>query len=466
MLNIVILAGGSGTRLWPSSRSGHPKQFLNLHDSNTMLQNTFLRVKNININESIVICNNDHRFFVAEQIKELDIKADIILEPSGKNTAPAIAIAAMSLPKDSLMLVLSADHLIKNQDAFHKSVSIAIDHAQKDKLVNFGVTTTSANTGYGYIKCGKEIDDAYHIEKFVEKPDQHNAKKFHESEDYFWNSGMFMFKNSIFLNELKKYRSDILEACRFAYEGIEKDLDFKRIKSEDFEDCPSESVDYAVMEKTKEAICVPLNAGWSDIGSWSSYWETFDKDENGNVFNADVIAKDVKNTLIKGDDRLIAAIGIEDTIIVETKDALLISKNDKVDKVKDIVFKLKEENRNEHVFQRKVYRPWGSFDSLAMDNKYQVKIIEVNPGAQLSLQSHKFRAEHWVVVEGEATVTKDESSLTVLENESVYIPLGCKHSLSNNTKDPLKIIEVQTGTYFGEDDIVRYKDIYNRSEDE
>ena len=277
---------------------------------------------------------------------------------------------------------------------------------------------------------------------------------------------MFMFKNSIFLEELKKYRPNILNHCKSAFKSIEKDLDFKRIKIEDFNDCPSESVDYAVMENTKKAICVPLNAGWSDIGSWSSYWETFEKDNNGNIFNADVIAKDVKNTLIKGDDRLIAAIGIEDTIVVDTKDALLISKKDKVEKVKDIVSNLKEKNRKELVFQRKVYRPWGSFDSLAMDNKYQVKIIEVNPGAQLSLQSHKFRAEHWVVVEGEATVTKDDSSLTVLENESVYIPLGSKHSLSNKTKDPLKIIEIQTGTYFGEDDIVRYEDVYNRSQDE
>mgnify|MGYP001159888079 CR=1 FL=1 len=466
MINVVILAGGSGTRLWPSSRSGHPKQFLNLHDSHSLLQNTFLRLDGLSIDKKFVICNNDHRFFVAEQIKELNIKAEIILEPIGKNTAPAIAIASMFMEEESLMLVLSADHIIKDQDAFHNSIEIAKTHAEKNKLVNFGVQTSSAHTGYGYIKCGEQINNAYRIDEFVEKPNIDMANLYHKSDDYFWNSGMFMFKNSIFLEELKKYRPTILNQCKSAFKSIEKDLDFKRIKIEDFNDCPSESVDYAVMENTKKAICVPLNAGWSDIGSWSSYWETFEKDANGNIFNADVIAKDVKNTLIRGDDRLIAAIGIEDTIIIETKDALLISKRDKVEKVKEIVSKIKEKNRKEHVFQRKVYRPWGSFDSLAIDDKYQVKIIEVNPGAQLSLQSHKFRAEHWVVVEGEATVTKDESSLTVLENESVYIPLGCKHSLSNNTKDPLKIIEVQTGTYFGEDDIVRYKDIYNRSEDE
>lgn len=466
MINLVVLAGGSGTRLWPSSRSGHPKQFLNLHDSKTLLQNTLLRVNDIDIDKKIVICNNSHRFFVAEQIKDLDLEAEIILEPMGKNTAPAIAIASMMLPEGSTMLVLSADHIVKNEHAFHDAISIASKYAKKNKLVNFGVTTTSAHTGYGYIKAGAKIDNGYAIEKFIEKPDKKNAKIFHNSEDYFWNSGMFMFKNSVFLNELQKFRPDILEECKLSYQGIEEDLDFKRIKEKDFLKCPSESVDYAVMENTKEAVCIPLDAGWSDIGSWSSYLETFDKDNNGNIFNADVIAEDVKNTLIKGDDRLIAAIGIEDMIIVETKDALLVSKKDKVEKVKNIVSKLKEQNRSEHIFQRKVYRPWGSFDSLALHEKYQVKVITVRPGAQLSLQSHKFRSEHWVVVSGEATVIKGEKTIKVSENESIYIPQGTKHSLINKTEFNLEIIEIQTGTYFGEDDITRYSDLYNRNENE
>lgn len=466
MISIIVLAGGSGTRLWPSSRSAHPKQFLNLSDSKSLLQNTFIRVNDLEVDNRIIICNNDYRFFVAEQMKELDINTNIILEPMGKNTAPAVAIAAMMLPENSTMLVLSADHLIKNEEALLESIEIAKKHAEKNKLVNFGVKTTYPHTGYGYIKCGEKINESYIIEEFVEKPNTKKARIYHNSDEYFWNSGIFMFKNSIFLDELKKYRPDIVRACENAYQGIEIDLDFHRIMQDDFANCPSESIDYAVMENTKNAVCVPLEAGWSDIGSWSSYWEAFPKDNDGNIFKADVIAKDVKNTLIKGKDRLIAAIGIENAVVIDTKDALLVSTKDNVDKVKDIVSELEAENRKEHIFQTKVYRPWGYYDSIAIDDNYQVKIIGVNPGAQLSLQSHKYRAEHWVVVKGQATVQKNEDKFKVNENESIYIPLGAKHSLSNETNKILKIIEIQTGTYFGEDDIVRYKDIYNRSENE
>ena len=380
-------------------------------------------------------------------MKELDINTNIILEPMGKNTAPAVAIAAMMLPENSTMLVLSADHLIKNEEALLESIEIAKKHAEKNKLVNYGVKTTYPHTGYGYIKCGEKINESYIIEEFVEKPNTKKARIYHNSDEYFWNSGIFMFKNSIFLDELKKYRPDIVRACENAYQGIEIDLDFHRIMQDDFANCPSESIDYAVMENTKNAVCVPLEAGWSDIGSWSSYWEAFPKDNDGNIFKADVIAKDVKNTLIKGKDRLIAAIGIENVVVIDTKDALLVSTKDNVDKVKDIVSELEAENRKEHIFQTKVYRPWGYYDSIAIDDNYQVKIIGVNPGAQLSLQSHKYRAEHWVVVKGQATVQKNEDKFKVNENESIYIPLGAKHSLSNETNKILKIIEIQTGTY-------------------
>ena len=482
MILPVILAGGSGTRLWPLSRSKHPKQFLNIVGSNTMLQDTVSRLSNLVIKQPMVICNNEHRFLVAEQMQNINKSCDIILEPIGRNTAPAIALAALTAINngdDPILLVLAADHIIQDISAFESSVNTAYEYAKKGKLVTFGVVAKTAETGYGYIRRGQGIEsdearatssgrkereiNAYDVAEFVEKPDLETAQKYIESGEFYWNSGMFMFKASRYIAELKKHHPKILSVCEKSVESASKDLDFIRIDEEVFKNCPSESIDYAVMEKTDLAVVVPMDAKWSDIGSWSAIWDVSKKDNSGNRTLGDVIAVNSNNCLIHGDERLISVLGLDDLIIVDTKDALLVADKNKVQDVKKIVDLLKSSNRDEWKIHREVYRPWGKYDSIDVGSRYQVKRITVKPGAKLSVQMHHHRAEHWVVVSGTASVTNGDKTFLVSENESTYIPIGQVHALENPGKVPLELIEVQTGSYLGEDDIVRLKDNYGRA---
>lgn len=471
MILPVILSGGSGTRLWPYSRAQYPKQFLPLASEQTMLQETVTRLltftdESLEIDSPLVICNEDHRFMVAEQLRTIDVSAkDIILEPFGRNTAPAIALAALTQP-DALLLVLSADHVIKDLKAFEQSIISAEKQAKEDKLVAFGIVPTSPETGYGYIKSGKSLSgDACVIDQFVEKPDLSTAEEYLASGNYLWNSGMFLFKASRYIEELRKFNPDMLAACQKALASSQEDLDFTRIDAEAFEPCPDDSIDYAVMEKTQDAVVVPLDANWSDVGSWSALWEVSPQDGNGNVLKkgrGDIIALDSKDCFIQSDNKLIATIGIENTVVVETDDALMVAHKDRVQDVKTIVNQLKKEKRSEASLHRKVYRPWGYYDSIDAGPRFQVKRIVVNPGAQLSLQMHHHRAEHWIVVEGTAQVRCGEKTMLLSENQSTYIPLGEVHQLANPGKFPLEIIEVQSGSYLGEDDIVRLEDSYGR----
>jgi len=464
MLKAVIMAGGSGTRLWPLSRAAHPKQFLAVHGDDTMLQATFKRLDGLDIQSSVTICNEEHRFFVAEQLREIDRLGSIILEPVGRNTAPAIALAALSSPEgeDPLLLVLAADHVIQNEAAFTKTVMDAIPLAETGKLVTFGIVAHEPNTGYGYIKKGESQGPGFSVDAFVEKPPIEVAKEYLESGDYFWNSGMFLFKASRYLEELKKYRPDIYEACQLSMDGTTKDNDFLRINQAAFSACPSDSIDYAVMEKTDDAVVVPMDAGWSDIGSWSSLWDISDKDGNGNAAYGDVMLHESHNSYIRTDGKLVVAIGVDDLVIVSTKDALVVAHKDSVHNVKVIAEKLKSESRTEWEQHREVYRPWGKYDSIDNGERYQAKRITVKPGAKLSVQMHHHRAEHWVVVSGTAKVTNGEKTFILSENESTYIPVGVIHALENPGKVPLEMIEVQSGSYLGEDDIVRLDDIYGR----
>jgi mannose-1-phosphate guanylyltransferase len=459
----VVMAGGSGSRLWPLSRANHPKQFLTLFGEDTMLQATFKRLENLNIGSSVTICNEEHRFFVAEQLREIDKLGSIILEPIGRNTAPAIALAAISVKtEDPLMLVLAADHVIQDQFSFESSLKEAIPLAQAGKLVTFGVVPSEPNTGYGYIKKGKTEGSGFLVDKFVEKPSHSIAKEYLASGDYLWNSGMFLFKASRYLEELQKFRPDIFEACSSCMKNVASDLDFLRVEKSIFESTPSDSIDYAVMEKTDDAVVVPMDAGWSDIGSWSSLWEIEDKDKNNNVAKGDVILHKTKNTYVKTDGKLIVTIGANDLIITNTKDAILIAHRDLAQDVKEIVNQLKAENRQEWQLHREVYRPWGKYDSLDNGRRYQVKRITVKPGAKLSVQMHHHRAEHWIVVSGTAKVINGDKTFILSENESTYIPVGVVHALENPGKVELELIEVQSGSYLGEDDIVRFEDIYGR----
>jgi mannose-1-phosphate guanylyltransferase len=464
MIKAVVMAGGSGTRLWPLSRAAHPKQFLALHGDDTMLQATFKRLDGLDIQSSVTICNEEHRFFVAEQLREIDKLGSIILEPVGRNTAPAIALAALSSPKgeDPLLLVLAADHVIQDVAAFTKTVMNAIPLAEAGKLVTFGIVAHEPNTGYGYIKKGESQGPGFAVDAFVEKPSIDVAKEYLESGDYFWNSGMFLFKASRCLEELKKHRPDIYEACQLSMEGTSKDNDFLRVNEAAFGACPSDSIDYAVMEKTGDAVVVPMDAGWSDIGSWSSLWDISDKDSNGNATCGDVMLHESHNSYIRTDGKLVAAIGVDDLVIVSTKDVLVVAHKDSVQDVKVVAQHLKAESRTEWQHHREVYRPWGKYDSIDIGDRYQVKRITVKPGAKLSVQMHHHRAEHWVVVSGTAKVTNGEKTFILSENESTYIPVGVIHALENPGKVPLEMIEVQSGSYLGEDDIVRFEDIYGR----
>ena len=469
MLFPIIMAGGSGSRLWPLSRQLNPKQFLPLADADfSMLQATIQRLAGLGAELPRLICNEQHRFLAAEQLRLLGLeKAGILLEPVGRNTAPAIALAALqacSEAEDPILLVLAADHLIKDVEAFQTCIQTALPLAQDGKLVTFGILPTHAETGYGYIEQGIDVGvGGFKVSRFVEKPDLVTAQEYLANGSYFWNSGMFMFRANRYLEELETYRPDILAACRAALAGGSQDMHFTRVDEAAFAACPDDSVDYAVMEKTADAVMVPLDAGWSDIGSWTALWDVSDKDQQGNVFKGDVLNQQSRNTYVHADSRLVATVGLDDLVIVETKDAVLVAHKDHVQDVKKIVEQLKNGSRTEHINHREVYRPWGVYDSVDNGHRYQVKRITVKPGAKLSVQMHHHRAEHWIVVSGTARVTNGDKTYLVCENESTYIPIGQIHALENPGVIPLELIEVQSGSYLGEDDIVRFEDKYGRT---
>lgn len=432
-----------------------------------MLQDTVMRLDGIRAQDPIFICNEDHRFLVAEQLRQKGIShSGILLEPIGRNTAPAIALAALHATKneeDPLLLVLAADHLIKDQAAFHTAIKKAEVLANQGNLVTFGIVPDAPHTGYGYIKSGNALDVGFIVDEFVEKPDAATAKSYVESGKYYWNSGMFMFRASRYLEELKKHSPEIFEVCEQAIDTETPDLDFIRVDRNIFTTCPDDSIDYAVMEFTSSAAMVPLEAGWSDVGSWTSLWETAEKDGNGNVCAGDTILENTNNSYINAEQRLVSVIGLNDVIVIETKDAVMVAHKDDAQSIKNVVNRLKSEKRPEFEFHREVFRPWGSYDSIDNGSRFQVKRICVKPGEKLSVQMHHHRAEHWIVVSGSANVTINDNTKLVTENESVYIPIGAIHALENPGKIPLELIEVQSGSYLGEDDIVRFSDRYGRA---
>ncbi len=469
-MNVIIMAGGSGSRLWPSSRSLFPKQFLSVSGEDTMLQATLSRVDALADCSTSVICNEEHRFIVAQQAQQLGAKLNsIILEPTGRNTAPAIALAAFDAiesisGKVPLLLVMAADHVITDVPAFHAAVALAEQQARAGKLATFGIVPESAHTGYGYIQCGTESGNgAFAVSRFVEKPDVETAQSYLDDGGYYWNSGMFLFAADVYLAELKAFRPDIYEACEKAYLGKSRDVDFLRIDADAFKACPDESIDYAVMEKTDKAVVVPLSAGWSDVGAWSSLWDIGDQDASGNVSSGDVLSYNTSNSYVRAEHRLVATVGLDNIVVVETNDAVLVAAKDQVQDVKKIVESLKAQGRSEVSQHRHVYRPWGVYDSIDNGERYQVKRITVKPGAKLSVQMHHHRAEHWIVVSGIAKVTNGDKELMLTENQSTYIPVGVVHALENPGKIPLELIEVQSGSYLGEDDIVRFEDRYGRA---
>ena len=466
----VILAGGSGTRLWPLSRVQFPKQFLALSGNSSMLQNTISRLNGIDHEPVMLICNEEHRFIAAEQVRQLGVKHNgILLEPAGRNTAPAIALAAFKAVESGhapLLLVLAADHVIEDVAAFQQAVTNAAELAQAGKLVTFGIVGNKPETGYGYIKRGVQYQHGYVVDCFVEKPDVVTAKDYIASGDYYWNSGMFLFKADHYLSELKAYRPDIYSACLLAMQAQNNDSDFIRIDKAAFEACPDDSIDYAVMEQTKDAVVVPMDAGWSDVGGFAALWEVSAKDAEGNVFNGDVKSVETKNTLVFGGNKLVTTVGVEDLVIINTKDAVLVAHKEQSQHVKAIVDQLKADLRSEVTFHREVYRPWGKYDSIDNGDRFQVKRITVKPGAKLSVQMHHHRAEHWIVVSGTAKVTNGTKDILLTENQSTYIPVGVIHALENPGRVDLELIEVQSGCYLGEDDIVRFEDRYGRVEGE
>ena len=472
MLIPVILSGGSGTRLWPLSRELYPKQLLPLVGKRTMLQETAQRLAGLpDLAGPVVVCNESHRFMVAEQLRETGAGAQaILLEPVGRNTAPAVAVAALvALEKarsagelEPVLLVLPADHVIRNVPAFQGAVSAGLDAAQAGKLVTFGVVPDRPETGYGYIRRAQDVGPAYPVQQFVEKPDVATAEQYVASGEYYWNSGMFMFRASAYLAELKRHAPAMLAACETAVSAAQHDLDFTRLPRDEFSACPSDSIDYAVMEKTALAVVVPLDAGWSDVGSWSALQDALPTDGQGNVIAGDVLTEGTTGCYLHSTSRLIGAVGLKDHVVVETKDAVLVAPRDRVQDVKLLVNQLKAQGRYETSLHREVFRPWGSYDSVDNGDRFQVKRLVVKPGASMSLQLHHHRAEHWIVVSGTARITRGEEVFLLGENESTYIPMGAKHRIENPGKVELHIIEVQSGSYLGEDDIVRFEDIYGR----
>jgi len=463
----VILSGGAGTRLWPLSREMYPKQLLALTGKNTMLQDTATRLAGIaGAKGAIVVCNDAHRFTVAEQIRALGFEASaILLEPVGRNTAPAVALAALKaleIDPEATLVVAPADHVIRDAQVFQQAAQIAAALAEDGKLVTFGIVAHAPETGYGYIRRGEGRGPSYPVAQFIEKPDLDLALQLVASGDYYWNSGMFVFKASRYLAELQALAPDILDAVKSAYLAAKRDLDFVRIDKAAFEKCRSESIDYAVMEKTKDAVVLPLDAGWSDVGSWSSLFDALPSDEEGNVLIGDVTVFDTHDCYVHSTSRLVTAVGMDDHIIVETKDAVLVAPKDRVQDVKELVAKLRKSGRTEPALHREVFRPWGSYDSIDAGDRFQVKRLSVKPGGVLSLQMHHHRAEHWIVVSGTARITCDEKTFLLSENQSTYIPVGSTHRIENPGKVALHIVEVQSGSYLGEDDIVRFEDNYGR----
>lgn len=460
----VIMAGGSGSRLWPLSRSAFPKQFLALDNKNnlTMLQSTLDRLEGMKSMAPIIISNEDHRFIVAEQVRSYGQKSKIILEPVGRNTAPAIALAAfqaMANGEDPILLILAADHVVLDKQAFQGSIEKALTYANNNELVTFGIVPTSPEVGYGYIHRGIDVGSGgFKVDSFVEKPDLETARIYLSSQEYYWNSGCFMFRASVYLDELQKYSPEIYEACQRACSEVTLDYDFIRVSKDAFLDCPDDSVDYAVMEKTDKAIVVAMDAGWSDVGSWSALWEVSDKDENENVYHGDTILKGTSGCYIYAPNKLVAAVGLKDIVVVETKDAVLVAHKSQVQEVKKVVEHLKADNRAEYKDHREQYRPWGHIDAIESSLRYKVNRITVKPGEEQSVQMHYHRAEHWIVVSGTAKVTKGSEVFLITENQSTYIPVGVSHKIENPGKIPLELIEVQSGTYLSEDDIVRFID--------
>lgn len=468
----IILSGGAGTRLWPLSRAVLPKQLLPLVTEKTMLQETALRVSGVKeMQAPLVVCGNDHRFLVAEQMREAGIKPlAILLEPVGRNTAPAVAAAAnyvKAIDPEAMMLVLPADHVINDVAAFHAAVERAAALAREGALATFGIVPTAPETGYGYIKSGDLVKgvagDGYQVERFVEKPDRATAETFIKAGTYFWNSGMFLFRADAYLRELEQHAPEMAKAAAAAVQNDYSDLDFCRLDEAAFTASPSDSIDYAVMEKTKHAVVVPADIGWSDVGSWSALHEVQPKDADSNVTRGDVYLDGVTGSLVRAESRIVAVVGVKDVVVVETNDAVLVAHKDQVQRVKQIVDHLKSQDRTEHLMHRKVFRPWGSYEGIDVGDRFQVKRIIVNPGGKLSLQMHHHRAEHWVVVSGTARVTCGDEVKLLTENESTYIPIGMNHRLENPGKVPLHLIEVQSGSYLGEDDIVRFEDVYQRT---
>ena len=471
VIHPVILSGGSGTRLWPLSRAALPKQLLPLLTERTLLQETVLRAAGLpDTARPVIVCNQEHRFLIAEQLRSIDITPEsILLEPVGRNTAAAIVTAALSIARHSpngLMLVLPADHVIHDATGFAHAVARASQAAERGFLTTFGIHAHAPETGFGYIHQGEPIEGCHHIftvREFVEKPDRDTAARYVDSGKYSWNSGMFLFRVDSLIEEMNQLRPDILLACRTALEQSSQDLDFTRLDTDAFTACASESIDYAVMEHTRKAAVVPVSIGWSDIGAWDALWQVSDKDADGNAVRGDTILNDTHNSLVRAESRLVVALGMQDCIIVETPDAILIANKTHAQQVKQVVDHLKSQQRPEHLYHDRVYRPWGWYEGIDSGDRFQVKRIMVKPGAKLSLQMHHHRAEHWIVVSGTAIVVRDQEEILLTENQSTYIPLGCKHRLVNPGKLPLHLIEVQSGSYLGEDDIVRYEDIYKRN---